>query len=142
MIRKRQSVRNYLSIFVHAAALVSIGCGAQGPQLAPVQGRVLLDGQPLKTGQILTQPPAGRGANGAIQSDGSFQLSSGREPGALVGTHSVAVVAYDGDTSGAPEASQGKLLVPQRYTNADTSGLIMEVTPGENTPTIELTSAK
>lgn len=140
MTSKLQRVRQAWLAFVWAAALTSCGCGAQGPQLAPVKGRVLLDGQPLKTGQVLTQPTAGRGANGAIQADGSFQLSSGRVPGALVGTHAVAVVAYDGPASSSPEASPGKLLLPRRYTSADTSGLTIEVTSGENTPVLELTS--
>ncbi|WP_428306932.1 hypothetical protein [Lacipirellula sp.] len=129
----------HLTLF---AALTSFGCGGSGPSLAPVSGKVLLDGQPLTTGQVLTQPTAGRGANGAIQSDGTFTLSSGREPGAMVGTHQVAVVAYEVGASTSPEAPQGKLLVPQRYTSAENSGLTIEVSSGENTPTLELTSAK
>ena len=77
-----------------------------------------------------------------IQSNGAFTLSSGREPGALVGTHQVAVVAYEGAASSSPEAPQGKLLTPQRYATAATSGLSLDVTSGENTPTLELTSGK
>lgn len=125
-----------------AAFIATIGCGGAAPELAPVKGKVLLDGQPLTTGTVSTQPAAGRGANGVIQSDGTFTLSSGREPGALVGLHQVAVVAYEGGVSSSPEGPQGKLLTPQRYATAATSGLSLEVTSGENTPTLELTSAK
>jgi hypothetical protein len=125
-----------------AALLAAMGCGGSGPTLAPVKGKVLLDGQPLTTGTVSTQPAAGRGANGIIHSDGTFTLSSGREPGALVGTHQVAIVAFEGGASSSPEGPQGKLLTPQRYATAATSGLSLEVTNGENTPTLELTSAK
>lgn len=124
------------------AFVACVGCGDSGPTMAPVRGKVLLDGQPLKFGHVLTQPKAGRGANGEIQPDGSFELSSGREPGALVGAHQVAVVAYEQTGSSSPEAPRGKLLTPQRYASAENSGLTIEVTSGDNTPTIELTSDK
>lgn len=135
---RQQSVLGY----VMAALIAAIGCGDSGPTLAPVKGNVLLDGQPLTTGTVSTQPAAGRGANGIIQPDGTFILSSGREPGAIVGKHQVAVVAYEGAASSSPEAPQGKLLTPQRYATVATSGLSLEVTSGKNTPTLELTSAK
>lgn len=138
----RQPCRSW-SLLVVVALAASVGCGDSGPALAPVRGKVLLDGQPLKFGNVLTQPKAGRGANGAIQPDGSFELNSGREPGALIGLHNVAVVAYEGgDAARGPEAAQGKLLTPQRYANAENSGLTIEVVRGENAPTIELTSDK
>lgn len=125
------------------ATLVGLGCGDRRPELVPVQGTVLLDGQPLKVGQVLTQPDAGRGANGAIQPDGTFQLQTGREPGALVGVHRVAVVAYEAGDSTLPEAPLGKLLVSQRYTSAETSGLTIEVKRGsDNSPTLELSSSE
>ena len=133
--------RTHFAAAILGASLCA-GCGDSGPTLAPVTGKVLLDGQPLATGHVVTQPTAGRGAMGPIQADGSFTLSSGREPGALIGRHRVAVVAYEGTDSMSPEATQGKLLVPERYVAADTSGLTMDVVDGENTPTIELSSRK
>ena len=121
---------------------LNVGCGDSGPTLAPVRGTVLLDGQPLKFGHIITHPKAGRGANGAIQPDGSFELNSGREPGALIGTHQVAIMAYEDVGPKSPEAGPGKLITPQRYANAESSGLTIEVTSGENAPTLQLTSGK
>ena len=132
--------RHVCSAFAAMTIATGLGCGDQGPNLVPVRGKVLLDGQPLKFGSVMTQPKAGRGANGTIQSDGSFELNSGREPGALVGTHQVAVVAYENVGSSSPEAGHGKLLTPQRYSNAESSGLTIEVTSGENNPIIELIS--
>lgn len=119
------------------------GCSDSGKTLAPVRGKVLLDGKPMTSGQVLTQPKAGRGSNGAIQLDGSFELTTGNEPGALAGSHQVSVVAYENGASTSPEASLGKLLVPQRYTSGETSGLTIEVdSSGNNEPVLELKSGK
>jgi hypothetical protein len=91
---------------------------------------------------IATLPAAGRGASAKIQSDGTFELSTeGKKDGATIGTHKVSVVAYDAPANAGPEAGAGKLLVPQRYTNPDSSGLTIEVKAGEtNAPELKLTS--
>ena len=109
--------------------------------MAPVEGKVLLNGQPMTAGRVMTTPPSGRGANGIIQVDGTFELKTHNVgDGALVGTHTVAVVAYEGKATG-PEAGPGKLLVPQRYINDMTSGLTIEVKADEeNAPVLELAS--
>ena len=123
------------------AALSSLGCGDGGPAFAEVQGKVLLDGKPMTKGFVITQPSAGRGANGAIQPDGSFELSSGRKAGALVGSHAVAVVAYENPGAEGAEADMGKLLVPLRYTSPMSSKLTIDVTEeGENSPVLELSA--
>ncbi len=90
----------------------------------------------------MTLPPSGRGANGVIAPDGSFELRTfGRNDGALIGTHKVGVVSYASSGKTGPEAGQGKLLVPERYTNPETSGLTIDVKAGQtNTPTLKLTS--
>jgi hypothetical protein len=122
------------------AVAVLCGCGG-GLDLVPVQGKVTLDGKPLTKGHVLTQPAAGRGSNGNIQSDGTFTLSSGREAGALVGTHAVAVVAYENETALGAESDFGKLLVPKKYTNFQTSMLSIEVkADDDNEPVLELVS--
>jgi hypothetical protein len=109
--------------------------------MAPVKGKVLLDGQPLTSGRVSTVPKVGRGANGAIKSDGSFELTT-ESPGdgAVIGTHSVTVTAY-APGPGGPEGGRGKLLAPQKYTDDLTSGLTIEVKPDqENNPVLELSS--
>jgi hypothetical protein len=90
---------------------------------------------------VITLPDGGRGANAAIQPDGSFTLKSREQEGAVIGTHKVAVVAYQGQAGAGPEASAGKLIVPERYINPDTSGLTIEVKGGEpNQTELKLTS--
>jgi hypothetical protein len=129
-----------------AASFCSIavfaGCGPKTPTVVPVRGKVTLNGQPLTTGNVLTLPPSGHGANGPISKDGSFELRTfGKNDGALVGPHKVAVVAYAPTGKSGPEAGIGKVLTPDRYINPETSGLSIEVKAGEtNAPTLELTS--
>ncbi len=108
------------------------GCGDSGPELGQVTGQVTLDGKPLTSGTVTTVPLKGRGARGAIDSEGYFTLESGDlGSGAVVGTHRVAVIAVEETAWQGPETPK-KLLVPQRYTNSDTSRLQIEVKPGSN----------
>jgi hypothetical protein len=67
------------------------GCGKGG--LAPVHGRVSLDGQPLVNADIKFQPDDGpRSAVGRTDSTGRYQLMYMRgEPGAPVGRHTVQI---------------------------------------------------
>src|ERR1051326_1731749 len=102
-------LRNPLLFIV---AIFCAGCGPGHPAVAPVRGKVLLDGHPLKIGMVNTLPAAGRGAHGVIQSGGSFQLHTyGKNDGALVGSHKIAIAAYDGSGGKTPESPDGKLLV-------------------------------
>jgi hypothetical protein len=118
------------------------GCSKKGPAIAHVKGRVLLNGQPLTTGSVITIPTAGRGAKSFIQTDGAFELGTfAASDGAIVGEHKVGVVAYDRPANAGPESNNGKLLVPQRYVNPESSGLKIDVKANEpNIPTLELTS--
>jgi hypothetical protein len=117
-----------------------VGC-TKNANFASVHGQVLLDGQPLTQGTIITMPAAGRGANGTIQSDGSFELTTGDVDGASLGSHKVAVAAYEAAARQGPESGSGKLLIPQRYTSPETSELTIEVNAdGENNPVLELSS--
>ena len=110
--------------------------------MAPVKGKVLLDGRPLTTGNVGTIPTAGRGAHGDIQADGTFELFTySKNDGALLGKHKVGVVAYDSTGHKGPESPYGKLLVPQRYTNPETSGFTIDVQPSGNDDVVfELTT--
>ena len=118
------------------------GCNDNSPSVVPVRGKVLLDGEPLTSGSVLTTPAAGRGARGAIESDGTFELSTyGNGDGALPGTHMAAVVARAPSAGNGPEAPPGKLLTPKKYADALTSNLTIEVTAdGDNAPVLELHS--
>lgn len=116
------------------AGLVLVGCGGDRLSVVPVEGKVLYQGKPLEFGAVTFQPAAGPPASGAIQSDGSFRLSTyGNQDGAVPGMHKVAIVCFDSQRPDAPppdpsaEPGLGKPLIPRKYLSADTSGLTAEV---------------
>lgn len=114
-----------------AAAIGWSGCSGGGDGLASVKGQVLLDGKPLTAGVVVTMPEKGRGARGEIDSAGRFVLTSGElGAGATIGTHRAAVIAVEESATFNPEAPR-KLLVPQRYSVAETSGLVIQVESGK-----------
>lgn len=140
-INARQSLQK-TSYWAALMVLSTLGCGDSAPSVAPVRGKVTLNGQPLSTGMVMTMPSAGRGAGGEIGPDGTFELTTPEYgDGAQPGMHKVAVRAYDNSGVTDPELASGKSLVPSRYANPMTSGLTIEVkSDGENAPTLELTS--
>lgn len=129
-----------------ALCLVAVvpGCDS-GPKVVPVSGKVLYHGKPLQFGTVMFQPPTGQPAIGEIRPDGTFSLSTFRpNDGAVVGKHKVRIACYESQRGGGPkgpgEQSLGKLLIPQRYTLFDQSGLTAEVREDSNEPFVfELT---
>jgi hypothetical protein len=117
-----------------------ISCDS-GPEMAPVQGVVYYNDEPLPYGSIMFQPERGQPATGKIQPDGSFEMASFQPgDGATVGTQKVRVNCYSSQAPGelakpvVGERSLGKLLIPQQYTSFDASNLSAEVRPGDNEP--------
>lgn len=129
------------------ALLTAVGCG-RPPVVAPAQGKVTYNGQPLKYGTVMFQPDkGGQPAQGEIRPDGTFVLWT-MEPGdgARIGPNKVAVFCYESQDPSkaaertAGEQSLGKLLIPAKYVTFNTSGLTAEVKPEANEPFVfELT---
>jgi hypothetical protein len=130
------------SVYFLATAVIfstTTGCGPKS-DMGRVHGKVTLDGQPLASGTIVTLPPAGRGATGIIQ-NGEFDLKTSGKEGAVPGTHKVSISATEQPQGAGPEAPVGKSLVPDKYSNPDSSGLTIDVKAGQTvTPTLELKS--
>jgi hypothetical protein len=127
------------------ALVLALGCSKSDSKLAPVEGVVRVGGQPLTHGKVVFQPTAGRGAQGQIQSDGTFTLGTyGDADGALIGEHKVAIVAFEPGGPGQPVPGQppktAKPLVPEKYLAVGTSDLTYDVKPGENSPKFDLES--
>jgi hypothetical protein len=80
------------------------GCSQSGPQVAPVHGKVTLDGKPLPLADISFQPEGGqRASNGRTDSEGHYELAYKRgQSGALVGMHTVRVFVSQEGTKNAP----------------------------------------
>ena len=137
-----RTLRTTALLFSSLPLLLLAGCGKSTPTMAPVKGKVTLNGQPLTSGTVITIPEAGRGARGVIGADGSFELQTFEKKidGAIIGTHRVGVVALMVGGKG-PEGGYGKSLIPNRYSNPESSGLTIDVKAGEtNAPALELTS--
>ena len=130
--------------WIHFACLVAVsglaaGCGGEGAQ---VGGTVTLDDVPLTTGTVSFYPnQPGPVAYGQIGSGGQYALSTGTEEGLTPGTYSVTVSATElvPATPSNPEPLP-KLLTPERYQDKATSGIVVEVKPGNNEIPIKLTS--
>jgi len=110
------------------------GCGSDELPVAPVEGKVLYNGKPLEFGSVLFQPNVGPSGRGTIGPDGTFKLSTyGTEDGAVLGKHRIRIACFESQGPNAPpqdpnqEPTLGKSLIPRKYTNADTSGLEVEV---------------
>jgi hypothetical protein len=80
------------------AVAMAAGCGpGRPPPLGEVEGRVVLDGEPLANARIVFQPlPAGRASQGMTEASGRYRLVYLRElPGAMVGRHEVRITTGD-----------------------------------------------
>ena len=109
------------------------GCGDGRVKLptAPVSGTVTYQGKPLGTGRIIFFHPSGQAAATDLAADGSFKLA------AFQGQNQVAIQCFDPDQSkgqakGRDRMSLPKSLIPDRYVNYSTSGLTLDVKPGED----------
>lgn len=120
------------------------GCGDNHLPTAAMEGKVLFRGKPLEFGGVLFQPDAGPPALGAIQSDGTFHLSTYRDgDGAVIGLHRVQISCYDVQRPDAVKARSGevgvgKSLIPTKYTRYDSSGIRVDVQSQNEPVVIEL----
>ena len=90
-------------------AAILAGCGG-GSQVAPVTGRVTLDGRPLEHADVMFQPDGSqRPSIGRTDADGRYTLAYKRgQPGAIVGEHSVRIYV-------SPELVAKPPRIPARY---------------------------
>lgn len=144
-----------LSVF---AALLS-GCGGGEYDTAPVTGTVTFNGRPVTTGQIRFVPQGespdavltGKPAQGKVQSDGTFVLTTYEEgDGAVIGKHRVYYsppegnaeeealeLGADGEPVSAPATAQKSPFANCGFAQEK----IVEVTAdGENAFKLELTT--
>jgi len=73
--------------------LIFTGCNKGGVPIAPVHGRVTLDGRPLASADVSFQPTdAKRASRGRTDADGRYELLYKRgQKGAIVGPHMVRI---------------------------------------------------
>lgn len=111
-----------------------VGCGEK-LELAPVSGTVYYKDKPVESGVVMFQPAVGEIARGQIGPDGKYVLETlGQGEGAILGNCKVRVSVRSTPASSSGEIGLGKLLIPEKYTYFDRSGLTFEVTADRTEP--------
>ncbi|MEM9656781.1 MAG: hypothetical protein AAF961_00335 [Planctomycetota bacterium] len=128
--------------------IAAAGCDS-GPLMAPVQGVVNFDEQPVAKGTIQLYPvQSGPMAAGRLSADGTFELTT-KTPGdgALVGEHIVVVTPPSDVNELQRTLKEGQRRreqfrnIPESVRNQQTSSLRVTVEPGDNELEIDLSDA-
>jgi len=134
-----------LRVVALAAGLAAIGgCGSgpdDMPEVAPVRGKVTLNGKPLTDARVTFAPVDGTGqsSEGRTAASGEYVLTYKRDiMGAKLGKHKVYISTYEEPTTTDDGKTQGGFpeKVPAQY-NENTT-LEREVVDGENVFDFEL----
>src|SRR5262245_1846749 len=122
-------------LIVVLCGIMCAGCGAGGgTKLAPVLGKVTVDGAPLTTGAVTFHPDSAKGNNtphipmGTLDVQGNYRLMSATSEGAPLGWYKVTVSATAPIDPQNPYAPPKHLISP-KYNDGSTSGLQLEVVP-------------
>jgi len=109
------------------------GCSKSGPELAPVTGRITLDGKPLAKTDVVFQPNGSESpSSGRTDADGRYQLAYKRGVmGGHVGSNIVRITI-------SPDVVANPPNIPARY-NSD-SELSKEIKSGQNEFNFDLTT--
>jgi len=130
------------------AALTFAGCGASGPETAPVSGTVTLDGSPVDGAAVVFVPAGGgRPASATTDPSGNFTLEAnvGRNAVTVSKTKPIGDVPVEegAEPELMPDDSEEvevEYLVPMKYGLPSTSGLSVDVQKGMDPVTLTLTS--
>ncbi len=121
------------------------GCGGGGRETVEVTGTVTLDGQPVAEAAVMFSGPEG-GSPATTQTDAAGHFTVRAVPGSngvavsKLQTSGSAAAGEDGlmPATGAPVVPQS--LVPTKYSDFRTSGLLVEVASGMAEVKLELSS--
>ncbi len=107
------------------------GCG-HSPLDGRVEGVVTVAGKPLPCGTVVFYPVGGGPpAYGEIDAHGHYVATTGSQRGLLSGQYRVTVFSV-GQSPDLKHFVPGPRLAPERFSNADRSGLTYTVKPGRN----------
>ena len=122
-----------LPICFVALVMSFAGCGKTVSDIAPVTGRITLDGKPLEKADILFQPDGSKPpSSGRTDADGRYQLVYKRGVmGGNVGSNTVQITISPDVVSNPPN-------IPARYNSE--SELTKEVKSGPNEFNFDLTT--
>jgi hypothetical protein len=116
------------------------------PALAPVTGKVTVDGHPLTSGQVVLVPEKqeqgkeGALSAGEIKEDGSYEIYTGGKPGAPLGLAKLSVTPKMVPQEGAK--GPPKDMFNPKYRDASRSGLKFTVVEKAAAGTYDLKLSK
>ena len=112
-------------------ALVLAGCG-RSERTLPVEGKVLIDGQPLTVGTVIFTPDAAKGntsqhePRGKLDANGVYHASQTKEQsGMTLGWYKISISAQRLKDPKDPYSYVS--VIPTKFARPDTSGLALEV---------------
>lgn len=110
-----------------------------------VSGKVTLDGKETGPGVVVfvSEGDQSTPATGAVDLNGDYFLKTSRVNGLAAGKYKVSVSIFDQPTDVKPgerSMKEAKLIIPEKYVSATSSGLEYEVKPGSNTIDVDLKS--
>ncbi len=144
----------------------AVGCGSEGPATYPLSGTIKLDGEPLEGAAIMLKPRQGGPNAYAVSAvNGTFDVMTFRPAdGAIGGKHQIIVSLRKNEPASDSESAadvgsdaeptnemedESELagmnrpasvsLIPDRYSDFETSGLTVEVGPKNPPLVLELT---
>ncbi len=130
----RRSICLLLAIHV----LLAAGC-EQGRTLGRVAGRVTLDGQACPDVMVVFQcRDEGVFITARVDKDGSYAAQMAEGHGLPLGTYLVSIRPAPPENWDRPPTA---IALPPRYRDPSTSGLTLEVVPGDNRFDIPLSSS-
>ena len=152
--------RSRLAVLLTTSAAIAAGCSDPNG-LAPVEGVVVMDGEPVRDAAVMFIPQkGGRPAWALTDEAGEFKLTTyKKQDGALIGPHRVAVTKVVEESVGGPKRfasdadeisseligrrrTREVWVVPQRYSDANNSGIEFTVESGsDNRAVLELTTS-
>lgn len=112
------SLKKYSVVGILLLAVTCLGCRPGGPEIAFVEGKIIMDGKPLANATVVFIPENGRPAGATTDSEGYYVLNftEGRE-GAIPGKNSVRITTL----RDADETPDGKPIpgspetIPMKY---------------------------
>lgn len=140
--------RRHTSPLLVTLALIFPACGpSEGPELAPVTGKVTYQGKPITQGIVSFQPaaPDGTPATGTIGPDGTYSLQTADAEGARLGEYRVVISArkepeQEPDSATPPLKKLPKVesQLPLKYEDLEKAQLTKKVDSGHNTINFDL----
>ena len=143
----------FVRTIVCSSIFLAVGCGPSSelPKVAPVNGTVTYNGEPVPNANISFTPEdtkIGHAAMGTTNSSGKFQLTTfNTNDGAIPGKYKVAIIAQTNplegvapgradvqlqlgqgqNVPGVKKLEKAKALIPEKYFKDETSGLVYTV---------------